>query len=361
MNPPTVSVMVSLFNSARLLPVCAESLKRQTFTDFEVILVDGGSNDATQAIARRLEQEDPRFRFLPASRFKLISEARADALEACRGRYVAVLDSDDRALPTRLEKQVQWMETHPETVLLSTYYRVIDHRGWWLRLKGVSFTHDIEMRWRLTFGNCLTQSTILFRKETAIKAGGYDRAIRAGEDMDFYARLMGYGRLAILPEVLNVWRWHPSSLSKTEPATYKTDFIQTVQSAVLNQLGVPISSALASAVFNQSLRPAENATVFGEALALTHRARDHFAQILQDPAAEKRLLDRSAFLQLIDLFTKNRSQPWWNQVEAFWRETTRALAVNNAAYSWTRDIGLLSYYKKLLKSDWRFISALRKV
>lgn len=355
---PKVSVVVALHNSARYLEQCVESLRRQTFSDFEALLVDGGSTDETPAMACRWAARDARFRFLPAERYRRVSEARAHALRACRGPYVAILDSDDFALPRRLEKQAAWMEGHPETVLLATYYRVINARGWILRYSPIHFTHDIDMRWRLTFGNCLTQSTLLFRREAAMAAGGYDPSVRAGEDMDFYSRLMSHGRLDILPEVLCVWRQHASSLSRTEPAEYKTDFLRSVQNAVRRQVGKDISLEVAAAVYNQSLQPAAGVAAFREALALTLRAYEVFLPKLFSPEIEHRLLGRAAFLQLLDLYTRNRRQPWLAEALPAWRAAMRQTALDPARYLWTRDWGLAWYYKKLLKCDWSFLLAL---
>jgi glycosyltransferase involved in cell wall biosynthesis len=359
MSVPRVSVIVALFNSARFLPACLESLRKQTFTDFEVLMVDGGSSDETPAIARRFEQRDPRFRFLPAEGFKLISEARADALEECRGAYVAVLDSDDRALPERLERQTQWLDAHSDCVLLTTDYRVINARGWTIRWSGMPLAYDADMRWRLTFGNCLTQSTLMMRREALIKAGGYDRAVKAGEDMDLYVRLLKQGRFDMLPECLSVWRWHPSSLSKTEPVEYKDDFPRTLQKSIRLHLGQEASLSVAAALLTPSRQPAANAVVLKEALRLISHAFALYEGPLQRPR-ERRALARAAFFQLVDLYSRNRHQPWWPEAVPTWAETLRGLSRSPGRYRWYNDLGLFAHYRKLLKFDWGFLLALRR-
>jgi len=348
---PKVSVMVTLYNSAAYLNACLESLRRQTFQDFEVVMPDGGSTDETPALAQAAARTDSRFRYFPSDRYKSVSESRAEALPLCRGKYVAILDSDDMALPKRLEKQTRFMDKYPDTALLATYYRVINAYNWPLRLSPVQFTHDVEMRWRLTFGNCLTHSTVMFRKDIALAVGGYDATVRAGEDAELYTRLMERGRVEILPYVLTAWRFHKKSLQQTEPTAYKIDFIKTVCRSLKAQLGEDVSLPVAAALFNQGIRPAESAAVFLDALRLVQRAIPFFNNTLTKPALERRFLARTAFLQLFDLGSKNCGQGWWPTVDAEWKKALEALTRLPLNYRWFRDAGLLWYYKKILKSD----------
>lgn len=351
---PAVSVIVSVYNSERYLEKCAESLRTQTFKDFEAILVDPGSQDKTSEICRRLSSKDARFRYLPVSGSSLVSSCRAKAVEDARASFIAVLDSDDRALPARLATQLAWMQAHPETVLTGTYYRVINENGWIMRLSPLKITEDIEIRWRLLFGNCLTHSTVMFRKDAAERAGNYDARVRAGEDVEFFSRMLEQGRLAVIPRVLGAWRVHRRSLSKTEASDYKSDFLTTVQRSVQRQLKEQISPSLAAALYNQSRAPAENLATFMEALGLIEQADHQFRQRFALTPRECRLLSRSVFLQLVQTMSRNSREPWWASARAPWIDLTRRLTVDRDGYRWYLDVGLLSYYKALLKSDPRF-------
>ena len=213
--------------------------------------------------------------------------------------------------------------------LLATYYRVINAYNWPLRLSPIHFTHDVEMRWRLTFGNCLTHSTVMFRKDMALAVGGYDASVRAGEDAELYTRLMERGRVKILPYVLTSWRFHKKSLQQTEPTAYKIDFIKTVCHSLKTQLGEDVPLPVAAALFNQGIRPAESIAVFLDALQLVLRAVPFFNNQLEKPALERRFLARTVFLQLFDLgMPKIAVKPWWPTVEAEWK---KALAYFNRA------------------------------
>lgn len=352
---PAVSVMVSVFNSERYLPACLASLRRQTLRDFEAILVDPGSEDRSPEICRRQAAEDSRFRYLRLQGSQRVSYCRARAVEESRAPSVAILDSDDLARPRRLERQMAHLKAHPETVLVGSYYRVINSWGWMLRLSPIQVTEDIEIRWRLTFGNCLTHSTIMFRRDAALRAGNYNPQVRAGEDLEFYSRMLGQGRFEVIPEVLGAWRVHKTSLSHIEAQEHKNDFIFSIQNAIRRELSQEASPAVASALYNQSQAPAEGLGVFREALALITQAEALFRERYQPSAGASRLLGRCVFLQLVHLMTRNSRQPWWGEACGAWIETTRKLAANADRYQWFRDAGLTAYYKSLLKSDLRFL------
>jgi glycosyltransferase involved in cell wall biosynthesis len=352
---PAVSVIVSVYNSERYLEDCAKSLRAQTLKDFEAILVDPGSQDRTPEICRRLSSEDSRFRYLSISGSDFVSYCRAKAVEDARAPFIAVLDSDDRALPSRLETQLAWMQAHPETVLTGTYYRVINENGWIIRLSPLKITEDIEIRWRLLFGNCLTHSTVMFRKDAALRAGNYDPRVRAGEDVEFFSRMLDQGRMAVIPRVLGTSRVNRWSLSKTETQEYKSDFLTTVQSSIQRQLNERISLSLAAALYNQSRAPTDNLSMFLEALALIERADLRLRQCFALTPRESRLLSRAVFLQLVQMMSRNSWEAWWASAQAPWIDLTRRLTVRRDGYRWYLDAGLLSYYKVFLKSDLRFL------
>jgi hypothetical protein len=247
------------------------------------------------------------------------------------------------------------MQAHPDTVLTGTYYRVINEHGWVVRLSPLKITEDIEIRWRLLFGNCLTHSTVMFRKDAAVRAGNYDPRVRAGEDVEFFSRILVQGRLAVIPQVLGAWRVHRKSLSKTESPDYKSDFLATVQSSIRRQLSEPISPALAAALYNQSRAPAENLATFMEGLGFIERAGHQFRQRYARTPRESRLLGRAIFLQLIQMMSRNSHESWWASAQTPWVELTRRLTVNPNGYRWYLDAGLRHSYKALLQSDLSFL------
>lgn len=114
---PAVSVVMPVYNGEQTVQASVETLFTQTFPDWEAIVVDDGSTDGTLEVLRRLAVKDRRLRVL-AQRNQRQAAARNAGLALARGRYVALLDADDYALPERLAKQVAFLEQHPAVTVL---------------------------------------------------------------------------------------------------------------------------------------------------------------------------------------------------------------------------------------------------
>lgn len=355
---PQVSVHVMVFNSEPFLASCLQSLARQSHDAFEVLMVDAGSTDRSAEICRRFAETDERFRYfsIPACR---VAVARQFALEVSRGELIAVLDSDDWSYPDRLVVQARTMASMPDHVLVAGYYRVVNRWGFPLRVKPIHFTDDIEIRWRLTFGNCLTHSTVMYRKKAAVSAGGYGTHVRAGEDIEFYSRMLAQGRFGVIPHRLSASRVHAASLSQTEPREWEQDFITSVQQSVRLQTGAQPAPEVAEAIYNQSARPAASLDTFLAALSLVRLGRSAFEPQTRTPR-ERRLLGRAIFLHLLQLMTKNGEQRWWSAAEPQWLQTVRDLCRDPAFYTWARDKGLIFQLKHILKTSTRAVWVLGK-
>jgi hypothetical protein len=336
MSTPKISVHVMVCNSARYLAPCLQSLRRQTYSDFEVLMVDAGSTDASPGICAEIARHDPRFRYLRFEDRIFIGKARAEALAQSRGEYVAVLDSDDQALLNRLMLQSTWLDQHPETVLLGSYYRVIDESDFFVRLWPIHFQHDIEIRWRITFGNCLTQSTIMFRRAAANAGGGYDASIEAAEDIDFYGKLLQQG---------------PCHILKTQSEDTHAAFPTLVQNNIRRQLGKTVDRKVAAAVYNQWTTPAESSATAEQSLTLLQDAHAQFRRDVAHTPIDQRRLARTVFLHLLQWMTTNDRMPWWPSIEPQWRQLVRATAQGASGYDWRLDPELFFYLKNILKTS----------
>src|ERR1035437_7709292 len=109
---PLVSIVTPVYNAARWLPETLDTVRAQTLTDWEQILVDDGSTDGSRELIEAAAAADPRFRSLRTSGREGPSAARNLALDAARGRFIAFLDADDLWLPEKLARSVDWMTTH---------------------------------------------------------------------------------------------------------------------------------------------------------------------------------------------------------------------------------------------------------
>src|SRR5260221_8928985 len=128
MPSPLVSVVLPVRDGAAFLHQAVASIRGQSFADFELIIVDDGSVDATPALLARQAAADPRIRLLAAAGSGLVP-ALNQAIAAAAGRYIGRMDADDVALPRRLERQVAVLATRPSVAVVGSFVQVIDAGG----------------------------------------------------------------------------------------------------------------------------------------------------------------------------------------------------------------------------------------
>lgn len=119
---PQVSVVMSTYNRASLLPRVINSVLNQTYSDFEFIIIDDGSSDNTIDVIRYFQNKDSRIILVRNKKNKGLIASLNRGIDKARGNYIARIDDDDAMLSTRLEKQVAYFQKHPETTVLATGY-----------------------------------------------------------------------------------------------------------------------------------------------------------------------------------------------------------------------------------------------
>jgi glycosyltransferase involved in cell wall biosynthesis len=123
-----VSVVMSVFNGERFLREAVDSILGQTYRDLELIVIDDGSADGSGEILAQRRQADARLRVFPQANMGLTRSLNR-GVELSTGEYVARMDADDLSEPRRFERQVAFMDAHPDVGLLGTAYREIDGEG----------------------------------------------------------------------------------------------------------------------------------------------------------------------------------------------------------------------------------------
>ena len=332
-----ISVMVPVYNQQDFLPACLDSLLQQDFCDFEVMLAIDGATDSSLSICQKYAAKDPRFIIINHEINRGLSFIRADTLPRACGKYVALLDPDDVAHPQRLSRQVAFLENNPDVVLLGSYVGVIDGNGKEIG-NGIMPTTDIEIRWRLTFGNCLASPSLMFRSDAAMHCGGFDATLLTGEDMEFSSRVLTQGKAAVIPEKLAYWRTHENNMQKTESAFKKQELVRSVRKSIRRHLDLEVSEELAALVFANTAASQE---LFEAALTLLVRAVRIFAdKYLVTETDSSTKLGRIAFISLFELAARNRRQPWWPACENAWLTAAHQIT-NTTGYRWNRDFSLL--------------------
>jgi len=203
---PAVSVLLPVRNGAAYLEDAVGSILRQSFADFELLLVDDGSDDATPAIARRLAATDARLRILTQDRHGIVA-ALNRGLHAARAKLIARMDADDLAWPDRLARQVAIFRGDPDLALVASAWRIVSAAGDVRRTIHPPQT-DAGLRAALARGNVLAHPTIMFRRDAVLALGGYRDGFPLAEDYDLWLRLLERHKAMCLADVLLDYREH---------------------------------------------------------------------------------------------------------------------------------------------------------
>jgi glycosyltransferase involved in cell wall biosynthesis len=218
--PPRVTVVMPVYNGEKYIAEAVGSVLASRYADFELLVVDDGSTDASIAEATRAAAGDTRLRVVPMSHGG-VAAARDAALREARGEFVANLDADDAMFPERLGRQVAFLDRHPDHVAVGARVLVVDALGRPQRVVVRYFTHEeIDAAHLSGLGGAIGNPAAMFRRQAALAVGGFPPTAHAtGEDHDFWLRLAEVGRLANLPDVLIRYRIHGANASTGEGKT----------------------------------------------------------------------------------------------------------------------------------------------
>lgn len=206
---PRISVIIPTYNREWCVLEAVDSVRSQTYTDFEVIVVDDGSTDNTN---RRLEAASDAIRLLRQDN-KGVSAARNSGAALARGQWLAFLDSDDLWLPEKLAWQYEYIETHPDVVICQTeeyWYRNgrrVNPKKRHQKPSGMFFTASLSL--------CLVSpSAVMIRKDVFEAFGGFDISLPACEDYDLWLRIGLQYPIHLIDTPLIIKRGgHPDQLS----------------------------------------------------------------------------------------------------------------------------------------------------
>jgi len=210
---PSVSVLIPAFNAGKFLKIAVTSILKQTFVDFELIVIDDGSTD--DSFDGLPDINDPRVRIVRNSSNLGIVASRNIAIKLARAPLIACLDADDVAMPRRLELQVEKFRLSPDLVLLGSAAVLIDAQGKPFDAVDVPTT-DQEIRREILWGNKFVQSSVMMRKSVVTALGGYPEDAALAEDYALWLRIIASHAVGNLPERLVQYRVHKQQVSQTK-------------------------------------------------------------------------------------------------------------------------------------------------
>lgn len=187
-SSPQVSVLIGVYNEAARIRLTIDSILSQTFTNWELIVVDDRSTDATFAILTEYAEQDSRISIYQNSENQGVSRSMNFALLLARAPLIARIDGDDEMLPERLARQVEFMNTHPEVGVLGTSALYVDSQG-----KVLSTVHfaqtDAEIRAVLPYSNPIINPSVMIRRQLLLDNPYADRLQRV-MDYELWSRLI---------------------------------------------------------------------------------------------------------------------------------------------------------------------------
>ena len=207
-------MVIPAYNCGGLLAEAVQSVRAQTYRDFEVIVADDGSTDDTAEVAARLAASWPKMRLIRA-RHRGLAAARNRAIAEMSGQWIALLDADDLWLPDKLRQCMDFLEANPD---LSIVYSPMDpirmdaspmdghskpcHAGWLTeKLFHSTFVHD---------------PAVVFHKRVVEACGGFDESLPVGVGHEFWLRVSTKFEFGLIDEPLALRRWHEGSLTRSD-------------------------------------------------------------------------------------------------------------------------------------------------
>lgn len=240
---PLISVVIPVFNGNGYLPAALDSILFQTYKNIEVIAIDDGSTDNSYEILQKYAKTDSRLRIYRNRQNLNISNTLNRGIKLAKGQYIARMDADDIALPHRLERQMRYLKSHPEVIIVGGQVKTIDTEGKALGRKLFPVSNK-QIREAIFTSNPIQHPTALINRFLLPKNFvWYDATLPPAEDYDLFFRLGKFGNFHNLScFVLKYRQYIGSSTFKNPIKTFSAT--KQVRARAIHQYGyVPSQKA----------------------------------------------------------------------------------------------------------------------
>jgi len=212
---PVVSVIVPCYNHEKYIEECIMSIVNQTYKNIELIVIDDGSKDNSPAILERLQKQYGFFLEIQ-SNMGIAKTLNKAIRNYAHGKYIDGCGSDDFLAPDKIEKQVAYMESHPDCSMVFGKVHMVDEKSRIIE-EPVIFKPFPEEEKDITFeiladNNCIPALTMMHTREIWDKCGGYNENMRI-EDYDLWLKIAYYGKIVYLNDYFAYYRWHGENAS----------------------------------------------------------------------------------------------------------------------------------------------------
>ncbi|TWT70520.1 glycosyltransferase family 2 protein [Crateriforma conspicua] len=243
--PPVISIVIPVYNGEMHLESSINSIRGQSFKDFEVILIDDGSTDRSLEAAYKFTKSDHRFRVMANERNLGLPATLNRAFAHALGKYIARHDCDDIMLPDRLELQLQFMEQMPQIGLLGTAAIVINSAGRQIGKQQMP-SSDAEIRWHemTSRSSSFFHPSVIIRRKVVTENGiRFDESLRSAQDKRMWFEVLRYCRASNLTTPLIQYRRHESSISATQRSKQRENAENVCRSWIMHILGHDVDTS----------------------------------------------------------------------------------------------------------------------
>lgn len=233
MDEKKVSVVLAAFNAAKYLEEAIASILNQTFRDLELILIDDGSTDSTLFIMEKYARRDKRIRYYSQENSGPAS-ARNTGIAMATGKWIAILDADDVALPNRLRQQLRYIETNPDILLLGSDCIEVDSAGNHIKEHNYPRKHSPLVRRMEREKSTPPHSSYIYHASSVRQLGGFNARFIRSQDIDLWLRLTEVGEIACLPQPLVLIRKHSEGISHSDSG--RTQLVMGIAARICHTL-----------------------------------------------------------------------------------------------------------------------------
>lgn len=230
---PAITVLMPVYNGAQYLIEAIQSILKQTFTDFEFLIINDGSTDSTKEVLQQFH--DSRIRAVCNEKNIGLIKTLNRGIGMAQGRYITRMDHDDLSVPDRLARQLAFMEKHPEVGVCGSWVKTFRESEEQLWKYPVS---NAKIRCQLLFSNIFAHSSVMLRKSVLNSHDlEYVSDDLYAEDYGLWSRYMDVCSLANLPEPLLRYRLHENNTGVLH-ADGQKQTVMKIQHTILKRMGI---------------------------------------------------------------------------------------------------------------------------
>lgn len=232
-----ISVVMPVYNGGELLSEAIYSILGQSYANFEFIIIDDASTDNSRQIIEAISDE--RIKLLTNEQNLGVTQTLNKGISSAKGFYIARHDCDDIALPTRLEKQVNFLKNHQDIACVGCNLVLIDVLGNPTGQWEYPSSHAL-VSWKQLFNSAIAHPASMFKLDVFKQIGGYNEEIKRAQDFELWSRMASTHKLANVPEVLVKYRIHPNAISQSK-AQEQVDYRKQISSNNIASLSRALS------------------------------------------------------------------------------------------------------------------------